>query len=186
MFFLGQFLRAPARIGSICPSSRFLAHTLAEMALNYNFLQGLIVDLGAGSGVISHELLKCGVGPQRILAIDISRRFHDLFQQTCPGMRLHVADARDLLSIISKYYPNRPVQAIISSLPLRSLPINIVSEIMYEIWKVLQDKGGVLIQYTYAVWMHSALEQFGFHSMERRYVPMNLPPALVEKYSPKI
>lgn len=186
MFFLGQFLRFPARTGSICPSSRFLAHTLADMALKYNFSQGLIVDLGAGSGVVSHELLKCGVLPQRIVAVDISRRFQNLFRQTCPAIRLHVADARDLLSIISRHYPQFPVQAVISSLPLRSLPFNIVSEIMCEIWKVLQNRGGVLIQYTYAVWMRSSLEQFGFHPMERRYVPMNFPPALVEQYSPKI
>lgn len=184
MFFLGQFLRSPAKTGSICPSSRFLARTLTEMALKYNFLQGLIIDLGAGSGVVSQSLLKNGVSPRRILAIDISERFEDYFHKSCPNVNLQIADARNLSTVIGAHAPFSQVQAIISSLPLRSLPERLVAEIMDEIWQVLRKRGGVLIQYTYAVWMRSALEQFGLHSIEKRYVPLNLPPALVEKYSP--
>lgn len=185
-FFLGQFLRSPGKIGSICPSSRFLTHALAQAALEKaNDPQGLIVDLGAGSGVVSRELLKCGVAPERILAVDISDHFREIFRKHCAGLELHTGDARNLEDLINEYNPALPLQAVISSLPLRVMPDSLVSEIMSETRKVLRRRGGVLIQYTYAFWLHSALGPYGFMIENRRFVPVNIPPALVEKYIPQ-
>lgn len=143
--------------------------------------KGLIVDLGAGSGVVSRELLKRGIAPGNILAIDISRHCKELFYKHCPGIRLHIADARNLIKIIARYHPGQQIRAIISSLPLRSLPAQTVYEIMLSLWRLLR-KGGILVQFTYALWQHWALEQYGFLHIESQYVPLNLPPALVEKY----
>lgn len=184
-FFLGQFLRSPGRTGSIWPSSKFLTHALASAALGANDeAQGLIIDLGAGSGVVSRELLESGVSPERILAVDISCHFKKTFSKLCHGLVLHTGDARHLEKIISDYSPPLPLQAVISSLPLRAMPQKIVSEIMYETRKVLRRRGGVLIQYTYAFWLHSALAPYGFLIAQRRFVPGNIPPALVEMYVP--
>lgn len=185
IYFFGQFLRSPASVGSVCPSGRFLSRALVSAALENDF-RGLIIDLGAGSGVVSRELLIRGVSPDRILAVDISRRFLKIFRSQCPGIELRVGDARNLSKIISSKTPALPVQAVISSLPLKSMPARAVNEIMLEISRILRENGGVLIQYTYAIWVRSALENFGFFTRERRLVPLNLPPALVEKYSPKI
>lgn len=182
--FFEQFLHAPARTGSICPSSQFLVHELADMALADKSRTGIIVDLGAGSGVVSQELLKRGIEPQNILALDISEHCRKVFNKTCPGLTLHINDARNLDKIINCHYPNRPIRAVISSLPLRSLPAKIVYEIMLTLWRLLRF-GGNLIQFTYAFWQHAMLEQFGFKHMDRHYVPLNLPPALVEKYAAK-
>lgn len=184
-FFLGQFLRSPARIGSICPSGKFLTHALASAALGTkDELQGLIIDLGAGSGVVSRELLESGVSPERILAVDISRHFKKTFSKLCHGLVLHTGDARHLDKIISDYCPALPLQAVISSLPLRTMPERIVSEIMHETRKVLRRRGGVLVQYTYAFWLHAALAPYGFWLARRRFVAGNIPPALVEIYMP--
>lgn len=182
MFFFMQFLRSPGKTGSICPSSRFLSHTIANMALENNTSHGLIVDLGAGSGIISRTLLEYGVPPERILAVDISEYFKKVFNKHCPDLELYIGDARNLSKIISTYFPALPIQAIISSLPLRNMSNKIISEIMLEISSIIHKKGGILIQYTYALWMHSLLEQFGFIAIEKKYVFLNIPPAYVEKY----
>lgn len=184
--FFGQFLRSPGKIGSVCPSSRFLTHALVKAALGASDSRdGIIVDLGAGSGVVSRELLNSGVSPDRILAIDISDRFKDIFSRNCHGLELHTGDARQLENLIATYCPSLPLQAVISSLPLRVMPCQVVAEIMMETLKVLRGRGGVLVQYTYAFWMHSALSRYGFFTEERRFVPINIPPALVEMYIPK-
>lgn len=180
--FFGQFLRSPAQTGSIWPSSPFLVQQLVHMATCDNAATGLIVDLGAGSGVVSQELLTHGISPAHILAIDISRHCGAIFRKNCPDLRLHIGDARNLADIVSRHYPGQQIRAIISSLPLRSLPARIVREIMYALWRLLR-MGGMLIQFTYALWQHSSLEQYGFTNVERHYVPLNMPPALVEKYS---
>lgn len=184
MGFFGQFLRAPGKTGAVCPSSRFLARALAEMSLGKKLAHGLIVDLGAGSGVVSRELLRYGVEPEKILAVDISNHFNETFTRHCPGIELQIGDARNLAKIIAARVPSVPVHAIISSLPLRSLPLHVVEEIMLEIRNVLQKNAGTLIQFTYALWMQESLEPFGFRRLESRYVPLNFPPALVEKYRP--
>lgn len=186
-FFLSQFLRYPGKIGSLCPSSKYLAHALVRAALRKeDSANGLIVDLGAGSGVVSRELLKNGVSPDRILAVDISDNFKKIFSEQCHGLELHTGDARNLEEMIMDHTPQIPLQAIISSLPLRVMPGHEVAEIMRKTLDVLRRHGGVLIQYTYAFWMHAALAPYGFLKIERKFVPINLPPALVEMYRPSL
>lgn len=182
IFFFGQFLRDPANIGSVCPSSRYLARSLAGFALSGTASQGLLIDLGAGSGAISRELLNLGVAPKRIYALDISERFSKLFRRQCPGIELHIDDARNLCRSLDSLYPKHPVTAVISSLPLRSMPLWLIREIMAEIRTILRKHNGALVQYTYAICSHSYLESFGFIKEDERRVMLNLPPALVEKY----
>lgn len=184
MVFLGQFLRSPARVGSLCPSSGYLVRALADMALSCGSKEGLIVDLGAGSGVVSAELLRRGIEPGRILGVDISGDFGPIFHKSCPDVELVIGDARSLAAIVSCRASSCRVQAVISSLPLRNMPLAAVGEIMLEAARILRRSGGHLIQYTYVLWLHSFLEQFGFQAIEKRYVAANLPPALVEAYTP--
>lgn len=180
--FFRQFLHSPRRIGSVWPSGKFLSGALADMALDNQGSYGLVVDLGAGSGVVSRQLLRHGVPPERILAVDISDHFHEIFRRHCPGVELHVGDARYLAKIIARHLPPQPLQAVISSLPLRNMPRAEIAEIMLEIRNILRKKGGVLIQYTYTLWSCSFLESFGFVATARKYSLFNIPPALIEKY----
>lgn len=179
--FFRQFLRAPAQTGSLCPSSRFLARALANAALE-NDMGGLLVDLGSGSGVISRELLRLGVSPRRILAVDISECLVPLLRKQCGTIRFRAGDARNLGLYLGEYPCTLRVQAILSSLPLRTMPERMLAETMREIHSVLHDRGGVFVQYTYALWQDDALSTYGFQLRANRIVPMNMPPALVETY----
>lgn len=180
--FLCQFLRSPIRVGSVCPSSRFLTRALAEAALGGGAAYGLIVDLGAGSGVVSRELLRRGVAPGLIVAVDISENFARVFHRNCPGVALRIGDARELAKILASHAPGVPVQAVISSLPLQNMSEKTVREIMEGVKTVLRRRQGALVQYTYALWAHSRLEAFGLFTQGRRHILRNLPPALVETY----
>lgn len=184
MEFFREFLRSPVKVGSICPSSPFLTRALVDSALAGGPPRGLFVDLGAGSGVVSRQLLNHGVAPDHILAIDISEQFITLFNKRSPEIDLHIGDARNLSKIIAASFPLLPVAAVISSLPLRNMPLAVISEIMREIRGILCRHHGILIQYTYALWIQSFLESFGFFKISSHYVMCNLPPALVETYYP--
>lgn len=184
--FFQQFLRNPRKTGAICPSGRHLSGALARAALgNRRKSPGLIVDLGAGAGAVSRELLNIGIPPERILPVDISPVFKSVFRKHCSGMELRIGDARDLRFLIDAYAPDLPVQAIVSSLPLKSLPGTMVAEIMAEIRGALLERGGFLVQFTYAVWTRSKLAAHGFRADGRQFVGINLPPAIVEIYSPE-
>lgn len=186
MLFIKQFLKSPFTIGSICPSSKALANALARMALEQPGDQGgLIIDLGTGTGVVTRALLARGFPAQKILAIDICENFRTSFYKNFPQISFLTGDARNLYSLVMDNCPSLPLLAIISSLPLQSLPRETVSLIMDEIWKLLRARGGCLVQYTYAIWLHAFLAKYGFNFQARRYIAHNLPPCVIEKYSIK-
>ena len=178
--FLREFVHAPTSVGSVCPSSKALTASLIKAAPLVD--DGLVIDLGAGSGIVTEELIKAGIAPERILAVEISSGFAGVFNRRCPDVPLIIGDARSLDSIITRHNPTSKVSAVISSLPLRAIPTNIVSEIMAELRNVLVGKGGTLIQYTYAWWMKYPLQRYGFNPRSARLVWGNIPPAKVESY----
>lgn len=183
--FFREFVRMPGQVGSICPSSRTLASTMARCVLERPaFENGLIVDLGTGTGIVSEQLLRLGVRPDNILALDISENFRLQFIRNCRNVNLIINDASNLPQILNQRYPEVSLSAIISSLPLRVLPESKVKEIMAGIRHCLCLRGGVLVQFTYAIWMHAPLRKYGFKRCGRRMVYTNLPPALVEVYTP--
>ena len=180
--FMKEFVRAPLLVGSICPSSRALTKTLVHMAGTDR--EGLIVDLGAGSGIVSQELLGAGVASERLVAVELSPGFRKSFARACPGVAMITGDARDLGKLLDRHAPGVPVCSVISSLPFRVMPRPIVLDILREIRHVLLERGGSFVQYTYAWWMQYPLRKFGFAPDAARLVLKNVPPAKVEIYRP--
>lgn len=175
----------PGQVGSICPSSKSLASVLVKDALDRPCAENaLVIDLGAGTGIISEQLLKVGIAPACILALDISENFRRQFDKNCKEIDLVINDASNLPEIVAQKYPDAPIHAIISSLPLRVLPEDKVCEIMAAIRRCLIERGGVLAQYTYAIWLHESLRKYGFAACSWHRVYTNIPPALVEVYMP--
>lgn len=178
--FLFAFIKAPARVGSVCPSSRVLAARLTAAVPGED--DGLIIDLGAGSGPVTAQLLRAGVSPERIIAIEADKSFAAPFARRCGALPLTIADARQLKSVLDAAAPGKRIGAIISSLPFRTMPSGLVGEILREVRKVMRERGGVLIQYSYAWWMHYPLRQYGLRPCYASVVMRNLPPARVEVY----
>lgn len=176
-----EFVCAPVKVGSICPSSKALTASLIESVPLYG--NGLIIDLGAGSGSVTEELLRVGVAPERILALELSLGFSKVFSRRCPGVPLIIGDARHLNTILDTYAPGRELGAVISSLPFRVMPSWLVREILQEIHDAVSRKGGLLVQYTYAWWMRYPLSKYGFLPQSSNFVLGNLPPAKVESYA---
>lgn len=178
--FMTEFMRAPFNVGSVCPSSRALTQTLVRMADLSG--SGLVIDLGAGSGIVTRELLLCGVAPERILAVELSPGFRKAFSEQCPGVTMITGDARELGSLLEAHAPGRGIGTIISSLPLRIMPDSVVAAVMRELRGVLAERGGTLLQYSYFWWMNFPLRRFGFAPRSSRLVLKNVPPARVEDY----
>lgn len=181
MGFAYNFLKSPRQIGAVCPSSHYLASTLVKAALSE--AEGLIVDLGAGTGVVTGKLLEYGVPSHSIVAVERCSTFAAGFQRKYPGVLALEADACRLTSLLQQFRPDVPVRAVISSLPFCTLPPDIRREVSAQIATVLRQRGGLLIQYSYAWWMHFPLRRYGFAPRQRYFVFRNVPPAIVEVYS---
>ena len=186
MGFVKEFACAPFHVGSICPSSRTLASQLVGMAQNpFGSVaagNGLIIDLGAGPGPVTGELLRTGVAPERIVAIERSPSFARVFQNKYRQVSILTGDAMNLRQMLAAHYPDSPVSAIISSLPLRAIPRKIAGDILREVHATLTERGGTLVQYSYWWWTKHSLRNQGFAPCNSRLVLQNVPPARVECY----
>lgn len=179
--FAREFVSSPFNVGSVCPSSRALTQTLVTMAGIER--EGLLIDLGAGSGIVTRELLHAGVAPERILGVELSDGFKTAFERQCPGVTMITGDARHLGRLLDEHAPDKPLCSILSSLPFRVMPGAVVRAITQEMRRVLGQRGGSLVQYTYAWWISYPLRRFGFTPGAARLVLKNVPPARVERYT---
>lgn len=177
--FLLEFLRSPRRVGSICQSSALLTQKLVEAISTPK--DGLIVDLGAGTGVVTEQLLKNGYPLSRIVAVEKSPALSQILLKKWPKLHIITEDAAKALERLRTANTYAPVRTIISSLPLRVFSQEAVRNIMEGVHTLLPDDG-CLIQYSYAFWMRFPLKSYGFHPVSSSFVLGNIPPARVELY----
>lgn len=192
MGFVKEFACSPFLVGSICPSSKMLAAQLVGMAqdaaqgapaaMANAAADGLVIDLGAGPGPVTGELLRAGISPDRIVAIERSPAFAAAFKRRYRQVPVLTGDAADLRQMLAENFPDAPISAVISSLPFRSIPRKIAANILWELNAVMAERGGVLVQYSYIWWMKHALGEHGFKPVQSRLVIRNVPPARVASY----
>lgn len=157
---------------------------MAWRALENSCGNGLLIDLGAGGGVVTASLLKAGISADRIIGVEISEKLAAAYRKRFQNVKLFCDDASRLPIMLDYVCPQIPITAIISSLPFRSLDAATATLILGSLHGLLLRRGGIFVQYTYALWKKSSLEPYGFGSIDHGYVFQNCPPAMVEAYYP--
>lgn len=143
--FLRELWKNPAAAGAPWPSSRHLAKKMAERVPMST--DGLVVELGAGTGAVTQALLDQGVAPSRLLLVERSPALFKHLSKRFPELRIALADAGDLHALLP---PDTQVAALVSSIPLRSLSFE-NSEKIVQHWREIVAPGTPLIQFTYAL-----------------------------------
>ncbi len=170
LIFLREWASAPARMGMVCPSGKRLTRAMASRVPKGD---GLVVELGAGTGVVTQALLEGGVHPDRLVVLELAPGMVDVLRMRFPGIRVIQGDAAQL----SHYTGGRPIDCIVSSLPLVSLPQEVQDAITQEI--MLHLGQGLLIQYTYSFAPEHALDKANFRRISAKRIWLNIPPAKV-------
>jgi phospholipid N-methyltransferase len=178
VIFMRSFLKDPKAMGAIYPSSKRLAKVMASYVI-YSQNQ-LIVELGAGTGVITQAMLARGIAAERIIAIESSPDLVESFKSHFPKVRIMAGDASCLDELLKN--ETRPIGTIISGLPLRSLPPERTERILSAISSVLSPHGRY-IQFTYALRSSGLFYPQHYKLMRKKLVWMNMPPAKVEVYT---
>ena len=170
--FLAHFLRAPALVGGIVPSSSALARTLSRHAAGFE----AIVELGAGAGSITRWL--AAEHPRTALTvIEREPRMARRLARAWPRARVHAGCVHERAACLHA----QPAHAVaVSSLPFRSLPDDLARPTIVELEQfLLAHPERRLVQYSYGL-----REPFRFDAPALRWrrverVWRNLPPALV-------
>ncbi|MDB5665455.1 class I SAM-dependent methyltransferase [Cypionkella sp.] len=173
MLFLRQFISNPLQVSSVAPSSRWLARAMAQ---SLGPTSGRVVEFGPGTGVLTQGILAAGVAAKDLTLFEMSPDFTKLLRQKFPDVTVHNAPAQ---SAVTSVQPG--VSAVISGLPLLSMPLAVRESIVKAAFDILAPDG-VYVQFTYGSKPPLSLEQLaqlGLKVSERPKVWLNIPPARV-------
>lgn len=180
--FARSWLRAPKSMGAATPSGRGLAKLMCSQVDPDG--EGLVVELGAGTGVITQALLAHGVSPSRLLVVELDPNLVALVSRKLPQVKLVCANARSLRQTLAAVAPNQAVDTIISSLPLLAMPNRLRWRILLECHYALKGRGN-MIQFTYAPFSpvpERLLSNLGWQAKRSGVAWGNIPPAVVWDY----
>ena len=171
--FLRAFVANPRRVGAVLPTSRRTVRAMLDAAP----IPGArcVVELGAGTGAHTREILR-RLGPQgRLLAFEIDSALSAALAVELRDPRLRVIT--DSAENLEAHLDGERPEVIVSALPVTSLPAPVRREILDVARRVLADDG-VMLVLQYSPFIERELER-AFGSVERRLSPLNVPPALV-------
>jgi phospholipid N-methyltransferase len=178
MLVLKALARNPRDMGTLFPSSPYLARAMAGAVSPHMAKSGVFIELGAGTGPVTEALLKRGIPAGRLIVIEKSPALAKCLQERFPHVDVRCCGAEEMSTCMPE---GTRVSAIISSLPFRSLPREISVSIMREVERTLSF-GGIFVQFTYALVGKMPFIPAEFRKVRTRLVPFNAPPAKVEVY----
>lgn len=178
LLFLRSAVSNPRRIGAVLPSSSGLGRLMCRhVELDPG---GAILEVGAGTGVVTAALLEAGVPRDRLYVIELDKRLHRYLQNRFPGvtvLRGDAAEAADLLPI----HRVGSISTVVSSLPISTMAFEVQQAITDAAFAVLKP-GGSLIQYTYSPFPPMPRERLGIEGRCVGRIFRNVPPAAVWRF----
>jgi phosphatidylethanolamine/phosphatidyl-N-methylethanolamine N-methyltransferase len=179
--FLAAWMRSPMKIGALLPSSRSLARAMARPVDVDN--PGYVIELGAGTGVVTHALLQHGVDPDKLIVIERDEKLFSIVSSHFPQLRILCADAIQLDQVLRDAGVTK-ISAIVSSLPLMTMPKPVRRAIQKQMATIINDDS-IIVQFTYGPQSPFSRRQMTKNFLtgkRRKMVVTNVPPAHVWVY----
>jgi phosphatidylethanolamine/phosphatidyl-N-methylethanolamine N-methyltransferase len=179
--FLKRWLRRPLAMGAVMPSGRLLAEAMARTTKSVlEDRPGHVVELGAGTGEVTKALLAAGIAPERLALVERDPELAIFLRRHFPGPRIIEGDAARLSRLLADHGVGS-VAAVVSSLPLLSLPAGVVNGIVGGVFEVL-PRGAALVQFTYGPTPpvpRALRERLRLDGAHGKRIWRNVPPAVV-------
>jgi phospholipid N-methyltransferase len=172
LFFL-KFLRHGTAIASFVPSSSYLARAVVQ-GIDFDRAH-CIVELGAGTGPITAELLRHAPSSCRLLIVERDPDFCRRLRERFPGADVAEADAADLERLLDERGLGT-VDHFLCGLPLPSFQPAGRDHVLEAVRRRL-DPAGTFRQLTHVPWVYYRLYRRYFEEVQFRLVFRNLPPA---------
>ena len=178
-FLLGRMLDQPSRVGSIAPSSKRLASLMTQEALSaIKQSEGIVVEIGPGTGSVTRVLLEHGIAAQRLVCVEIDPALHQYMTDNFPEVRTILGDAAALDTLLSEQFGE--IAAIVSGIPLKNLPLGKAVAMVQLCCSALKPSGK-FVQFTYSV--RPPAVPPGLHRQFVGFTFLNLPPAFVWSFT---
>jgi len=178
LHLLRAWLRDPRSVGALAPSGPALARL---MTAHVDHAHGPVIELGPGTGVFTRALLERGLPGHRLVLVETDPVLAGALAQRYPHARVLRMDAAGL-GHASSLFGDERASAVISGLPLLSIPADKVAAIVEGVFERQLQPDGVLYQFTYGLRcpVPRALRQrLGLEAERIGGAWLNLPPAWV-------
>ena len=181
-FFI-NFIKNPSAVGAIIPSSKALALQIIETTKVRE--ANVIVEFGAGTGVITQQIQLARKPDSHFFSFEINEELARITKERCPDVEILIESAAKTMDILSKNNLDS-CDCIVSGLPWATLPQDIQKELFSVILQALRP-GGIFATFGYVqssimpsvTRFRDKLEQSFSETGTTRYVWGNVPPARV-------
>ena len=176
--FLKRFFKAPTQLGTIAPISERLADVAAACLLAPSKMK--VVEIGAGPGRLTRALLKAGVTPENLKAIELDEELCAFAKATLPQVDVIQGDAQYLPKLIPASWV-RQVDVVFSTIPFAYLDSKTRTAICEAAFSVLRP-GGQFLHLTYK-WSSPLKEDYTQTRLAGLF--WNIPPGFIWRYEKK-
>ncbi|QMV40865.1 class I SAM-dependent methyltransferase [Cohnella cholangitidis] len=171
--FLRKFVRKPKQIGSVVPSSRFLADSMVA-PIPWHSVQS-VAELGSGTGAITQAISRKALPDTKVYLFEKDSKMRKRLLRDYPDFKC-AANAVNLSRILAQ--KNAPkLDCILSGLPFYNFPQPLRDVLMEQISASLKP-GGLFVAFQYSMQMKNQMSSM-FQIERIQFVPLNFPPAFV-------
>lgn len=179
LLFLRRWAANPLRMGSVVPSSPALCSRVVKQA--WPSAGNVVLELGAGTGVISQAFLEAGLAPERLIVAEVDRDLCQHLRDTLRGVTVIEGDARKLPELLPDHFRGR-IGAVVCGIPLVLLPVVEQRRFIDAIEGVAPGTG--FLHYSYCATSPLPWKKHKLTAKREAWTPLNIPPASVWRYVP--
>ena len=178
MQFIRSWIEKPLSTGTVMPSSKALARTMARYVDAE--ASGPVIELGPGTGPVTEALVEHGIDQSRLILVEFNPDFCRLLRTRYPEATVVQGDAYRLRRIL-EVYVREPAAAVVSGLPLLTKPLRTRLRLIADAMGLLAP-GAPFVQFTYAMVPPIPKALSGIRVVASELIWLNLPPARVWVY----
>ena len=178
--FFRAWMSDPLRVAAIAPSGAALAELITS---DISTETGPVLELGPGTGAFTRALLERGVAERDLTLVEFGSDFVPMLSVRFPAARILCMDAARIGH--ASLFQGTPVGAIVSGLPILSMPPRKVMAILAGAFGYLKSEGG-FYQFTYGPYCpvpRRILDRLGLKATRIGRTLKNIPPASVYRIS---
>ena len=173
LHFLRAFAANPRGVGAVLPTSRWAVRDMLDMA--DVAAADLVVELGAGTGVQTGELLARMHRGARLVAFEIDPRLAARLRERYDDSRLQVVS--ESAEQVASHLGGRKADVVVCALPYTSLEQDLRRRLLDVLPRAVARAGTVLV-IQYSPLLQAELHR-RFASVRRRISPRTVPPAFL-------
>lgn len=176
--FFRRWLANPIQMGSVVPSSPALCRLITQRIQRAP--DEFVLELGAGTGVISRAIIAAGIPAERLVVVEIVPAMARLLREALPGAVIIEGDAWQLEELLPSSWHGR-IGTVICGIPLVLLPVPRQDRMVRAIEAVAPGRG--FLHYSYCATSPLPGRRLGLLGRRQSWTAMNFPPASVWHYA---